>query len=99
MSFLIEQNDGSISLSVYIQPRASRNRIAGPHNSALKISITSPPADNRANQSLISFLAKLFGIPKSSIVIKSGLHSRSKQIILHGLSLNKARYLLDKELI
>ena len=92
MTFLREQADSaSVSLSVHVQPKASRTRIAGLHGEALKLCITSPPVDGKANAAVIQFFAKLFKIPKAAVILASGEASRDKRIILAGVSLARAR--------
>jgi len=86
--------DGNLLLSLYVQPRSSRNEFAGLHGDALKLRLTTPPVDGKANKAVVSFLAKLFKIPKSAIIIKSGLQSRSKKIVLSGLNEHDVRRLL-----
>lgn len=65
-------------LKVKIIPNASRNKIVGWHNDALKIKIKAPPRKSKANKELTSFLAKEWNIPKSSIEIIKGEKSRIK---------------------
>jgi uncharacterized protein (TIGR00251 family) len=67
-------------LHVIIQPRASKDEIAGPQGDRLKIRITAPPVDGQANQHLIRFLAKIFKVPKSRVQIESGESGRLKRI-------------------
>lgn len=96
MTYLREQADGSsISLSVHVQPRASRTRIAGLHGDALKLCITTPPVDGKANAAVIEFLAKLFKIPKTAVTLASGEASRDKRIILAGVSAAQAETVLQ----
>ena len=96
MTFLREQADSaSVSLSVHVQPKASRTRIAGLHGEALKLCITSPPVDGKANAAVIQFFAKLFKIPKAAVTIASGEASRDKRIILAGVSLARAEAVLQ----
>ncbi len=95
MPYLQSLTNGDLLLSLYVQPRASRNELAGLHGDALKLRLTTPPVDGKANKAVISFLAKLFKIPKSAILIKSGLQSRSKKIVLSGLDEAKTRRLLS----
>ncbi|MFA6283461.1 MAG: DUF167 family protein [Desulfurivibrionaceae bacterium] len=96
MTYLREQADGSsISLSVHVQPRASRTRIAGLHGDALKLCITTPPVDGKANAAVIEFLAKLFKIPKTAVTLASGEASRDKRIILAGVSAAQAEVVLQ----
>jgi len=67
MTYLREQADGaSVSLSIHVQPKVSRTRIAGLHGDAVKLCITSPPVDGKANAAVIEFFAKLFKIPKAA---------------------------------
>lgn len=74
-------------VSCWIQPRASRNAIAGTHGDALKIALTAPPVDGKANAALREFLADEFDLPKSSVEVVSGLTGRKKTVALRGLSL------------
>jgi hypothetical protein len=96
MTFLREQADStSVSLSVHVQPKASRTRIAGLHGEALKLCITSPPVDGKANGAVIQFFAKLFKIPKAAVTLASGEVSRDKRLILAGVSLARAEAVLQ----
>jgi uncharacterized protein (TIGR00251 family) len=78
----IQENSNEIILKTFVQPRSSKNMIAGQHGDALKIKLTAPPVDNAANKSCIQFLSKCLKIPKSSIEIISGHTSRTKRILL-----------------
>jgi uncharacterized protein (TIGR00251 family) len=81
-----------------VQPRASRNAIVGTiaggvagtmsgnQGEAVKLAITAPPVDGKANQAVIEFLSELFGVAKSSIVIVSGETGRNKLIAVRGRS-------------
>ncbi len=82
-------------LMLHIQPRSSANQIAGLHGDSLKVRLTSPPVDNKANKALIAYLAKLLHIPKSKIALKSGQQSRQKQILLHGCEESQVRLILE----
>jgi uncharacterized protein (TIGR00251 family) len=81
MKFLQEDSNGII-LKVFIQPRSSKNMIAGQHGDTLKIKLTAPPVDDAANKMCIQYLAKCLKIPKSSIEIISGHTSRTKRLLL-----------------
>lgn len=74
--------ENGVSVSIRVQPRASRNEICGVLGDELKIALTSPPVDGEANKACIEFLAKLFSCPKKSVVIESGFTGRSKRIFL-----------------
>ena len=80
----------SFVLNVHVQPKASANRVAGVHGDALKICITAPPVDGKANKAIIAFLAELFGLSKAAISVEGGQHSRSKRILISGVSPNAA---------
>lgn len=67
-------------LSLRIQPRASRDEITGPHGNALKVRITAPPVDGKANTHLIKYLAKAFGVSRTQVEMISGRTARDKQI-------------------
>ncbi|MGI2097912.1 DUF167 family protein YggU [Shewanella glacialipiscicola] len=71
---------GDLLLNLYIQPKASRNQIVGLHGNELKVAITAPPIDGKANAHLSKYLAKAFKVPKSNIHIVKGELGRHKQI-------------------
>ena len=98
MECFTKLSNNSLSLNVYVQPRASRNKFAGMHGKAVKLCITAPPVDDKANGAVLIFLSKLFGIPKSAMHIKSGRQGRNKQIIISGPSLAQAEKALEAAL-
>ena len=77
---LIIKQQGDLLLKLYIQPKASRDQILGPHGDELKVAITAPPIDGKANAHLSKLLAKMFKVPKSHIIIEKGALGRHKQI-------------------
>ena len=79
----IRKSSRGVIFKVLVQPRSSKNMLAGLHNDALKIKLTAPPVNNAANRMSIEFLAKALGVPKSSLEIVSGHTSRNKQVLLH----------------
>ena len=73
--------DGAdLILRVQVQPRASCNEFAGIHAGAVKIRLTSPPVDGKANAALIAFLAEAFGVAKCQVTLVKGDTGRSKQL-------------------
>jgi uncharacterized protein (TIGR00251 family) len=80
------ESDHSISLKVRIRPRAKLNAITGRLGDALKVSLTAPPVDGKANQACIEFFAKLLKVSRSSVTIAAGQTSRNKVIRVVGLS-------------
>ncbi len=85
MPFVRAKEDGTLILSLYVQPRAGKNELAGLHDGALKLRLTTPPVDGKANKAVISFLAKKLKLPKSAVVLRNGLKSRRKQLQIIGL--------------
>ncbi len=94
MPFLRTRADGSLVLKLHVQPRASRNRLAGQHGEALKLCLTTPPVDGKANKALVAFLAKVLHLPKSALEIRSGHQGRTKQVLIRGIDEETARRLL-----
>lgn len=79
MGLIIKQQE-DLLLKLYIQPKASRDQIVGPHGDELKVAITAPPIDGKANAHLSKLLAKMFKVPKNHIIIEKGALGRHKQI-------------------
>ncbi|WP_220737309.1 DUF167 family protein YggU [Shewanella sp. c952] len=73
---------GNLLLQLYVQPKASRDQIVGLHGDELKIAITAPPIDGKANIHLTKYLAKAFKVPKGDIDILKGLTGRHKQVLI-----------------
>lgn len=96
MPYLQTLPDGSLLLNLYVQPKASRNEIVGIHNGALKLRLTSPPIDGKANKALIAYFAKTLKLAKASIIIASGHQGRTKKIQILDLDETTARRLLNE---
>jgi uncharacterized protein (TIGR00251 family) len=82
----IRESDGSIRFAVRVHPRAKKDAITGVFGDALKLSLTTPPVEGRANQACIEFFAKLFKVPRSSVTIAAGETSRNKVIRVAGIT-------------
>ena len=82
MSFVsaVKQESEDLILRLYIQPKASRDNIVGLHGDELKIAITAPPVDGKANAHLTKFLSKQFKVAKGKISIQKGELGRHKQV-------------------
>ena len=72
--------DNTLWLEVIVQPRASLDKIVGEYNGQLKIQITAPPVDGKANNHLCRYLAKVFKVARSHITIVSGESGRHKKL-------------------
>jgi uncharacterized protein len=82
----ITESAQGVSFAVKVHPRARKNAITGSVGDALKLSLTAPPVDGKANQAVIEFFADLFAIPRSSVTIASGETSRNKVVRVSGMS-------------
>ncbi len=83
-----------VTLSVRIQPRASKNELVRLENGGLKIRLTAPPVDGAANEALVRFLADRFSVAKSQVELVSGHTSRDKIVRVSGVSSADAESLL-----
>jgi len=87
----LQEASGCVSFAVKVHPRARKNAITGKIGNALKLSLTSPPVEGRANEACIEFFAKLLKVPRSSVTIASGHTSRQKVVRVSGLSAEEVR--------
>lgn len=85
-----ETSEGTI-LNVRAQPRSSRNGLDGVLGDAVKVRIRSAPVDGKANKELVETLADAFGLPKSRVLFKGGETSKTKRILLQGLTAEQVR--------
>ena len=90
----VTEKDGVVSFSVRVQPRASRDEVVGEYQDALKIRLTAPPVDDRANEALRKLLASRLKVPLSAVRIASGEHSRSKRVEIRGVTAEMIRALV-----
>ena len=88
---------GTVSFAVRVQPRASREEIAGVHDGALKIRLCAPAVENRANEALVEFLAGVLKTSKSAVRIQSGEHGRSKRVEVFGVTRQQVLNLVQVE--
>jgi uncharacterized protein (TIGR00251 family) len=87
----IQESAGGATFAVKVHLRAKKNAITGEVGDALKVSLTSPPVEGRANEACIEFFAKLLKVPRSSVTIASGQRSRAKAIRVAGISAEEVR--------
>ena len=83
---MIKPDPAGCTLTLRVHPGARHNAITGTHDGALKISLTTPPTDGRANEALIAFLAELLKLPRARITLIQGQTSRTKTVRIIGLS-------------
>jgi uncharacterized protein len=82
----LQESAKGISFAIKVHPRARKNVITGVVGGALKLALTAPPVEGKANRAVIEFFADLFAIPRSSVTIASGETSRNKVVRVSGLS-------------
>jgi len=98
MDCITKTKSNDLALSVYVQPRASNNMIVGLYGKAIKVCVTAPPLDDKANTAVIQLFAELFGVPRSAVSIKSGRQARNKKILIASLAQEKAEEVLARAL-
>ena len=92
----IEEKGGAVVLRVLVQPRASRNELAGIHGDCLKIRVTSPPVEDQANKKLCAFLSKLIGVGKKQVEVVGGHKTRVKKVMISNTSMDEVRKILSQ---
>jgi len=92
----VEAGSRGVSFAVKVHPRAKKNAITGELGDALKVSLTTPPVEGRANDACIEFFAKLLNVPRSSVTIASGQSSRNKFIRVAGVTVEYVQDRLGK---
>ena len=91
----LRQTDAGVEVFLYIQPRASRNKIIGLQGEELKVALTAPPVDGAANKACCLFMAKLCSLPRSYVKIISGETSRHKRLLLEDADLLEVARLVE----
>lgn len=76
----------SVTVMVHVMPRASRAGVAGLLGDAVRIRLTAPPLENRANEALVRFLSATLSVPRSSVEIVAGKRGRKKVVRVAGIS-------------
>ena len=84
--FAIYESECGVTFAIRVHPRAKKNAITGELGEALKVSLTAPPLEGRANEAYIEFFANLLNLPRPSVTIASGQTSRNKVMRVEGLS-------------
>lgn len=98
MSLALRETADGCTLPVRVHPGAKRNAISGTHDGALKVSLTTPPTDGRANAALIEFLAERLGVPRARVTLLTGAASRTKTLRIVGLTQNEVEEKLLSDL-
>lgn len=81
----VQQHADAVTIPVRVRPRAKREGISGALGDALRLELTAPPVDGRANEACIRFFADFLKVPRSSVTIAAGISSRNKVIRVAGI--------------
>ena len=92
-----QERDGAVIFSVRVQPRASKDEIAGEMGGALRVRLRAPAVEDRANEALVELLAELLKTSRSAVSILSGERSRVKRIEIRGVTRQQILNLLTHE--
>jgi uncharacterized protein (TIGR00251 family) len=90
----IVERDGAVIFAVRVIPRGTRNAIEGAYGEALKVRLTAPALENRANEALRRLLAECLNVPMAAVRIVAGEKSRTKRISISGITRGRTVELL-----
>ncbi|GAW92591.1 DUF167 domain-containing protein [Calderihabitans maritimus] len=93
----IEDIPGGVRIKVRVQPRASKNELAGMWGDYLKVRLTAPPVEGAANRQCEEFFAGLLKVPKSSVRVVAGNTGRNKTVEIQGITGARVRKLLKTD--
>jgi uncharacterized protein (TIGR00251 family) len=82
----LRADGGDVIVDAWVQPRAAKNALVGFHGRALKVKVTAPPVDGKANDAICRLIARWVGVPPSRVEVVAGHSSRSKRIRLFGVA-------------
>ncbi len=88
---VMKNSPAGVTFAVKVHPRAKKNAITGQVGDVLKLALTAPPVNGKANAACIDFFAKLLNVPRSSVTIAAGQTSRNKIIRVTGLTGQQVR--------
>lgn len=98
MPYLSTMSDGSLLMQLHVQPKASKSRMVGLHDGCLKLAVSAPPEEGKANKQVVKLLSAQFGVSGRDIVLKSGFQSRRKQVIVKGIDEKRVRNIVSEVL-
>lgn len=89
--------DGVV-LELFVRPRAARDAVVRLHGRALKVKVTAPPVEGRANEAVETLLAGVLDIARARVAVTSGRGSRTKRVVISGLSPEEVLVAIDRVL-
>src|SRR5690242_21962585 len=93
----VRDSAGGVTFTVRVQPRANKDEIAGEFAGGMKVRLQAPAVENRANDALVEFLARLLKTPKSAVRILGGDRSRTKRLEIRGVTKHQVLALRSEE--
>lgn len=91
----MKERNGAVEIRVRVAPRSSRDAVQGEYNGALKVRLTAPPVDDRANHALCRLLAERLKVPVSAVRIVAGEKNRTKRVSIAGVSREQVAALFE----
>lgn len=85
--------EGTVTVSVHVQPGARRTEVAGLHGTSVKIRVAAPALEDRANEALLAFLAQRFGVARRDVSLAGGAKSRQKRVEIRASAIPPAQAL------
>ncbi|GAB6190323.1 DUF167 domain-containing protein [Desulfocastanea catecholica] len=98
MSYVSTLSDGTVLLSLHVQPKASKSRVVGLHDGCLKVAVAAPPVEGRANKEVVKLMAGILGIAVRHVTVKTGTLSRKKLLAIKALPEAEVRAVIEKTL-
>lgn len=93
--FRIRDKDGGVTFDVLVAPRSSSDRLGPVVGDRLKVAITAPPVDGRANAAIVELLARVLCVPRRAVTVVAGARGKRKTVRVEGLDGGTARSLLE----
>ena len=91
-----ERLEERVTLPIRVQPRASKNEVAGWRDGTLCVRLTAPPVEGAANKAVVEFVADQLGLKRHQVTLVSGEKSRDKMLTIEGLSREEIESRLGK---
>lgn len=98
MPYISTLSDGTVVLSLHVQPKASKSRVVGLHDGCLKVAVAAPPIEGRANKEVVKLVAGILGIAARQVTVKTGTLSRKKLLVVKALPEAEVRAAIEKTL-
>lgn len=93
---MLSESRGVVHLAVHARPGAKRNAVVGLHDGALKLAVSAPPVDGKANDAITSFIAESMRLPGRNVAVVSGQTSRRKVLSIAGITLEEVRRRIEQ---